>query len=57
MTQQLEKILNYIYLMLQEEVETLEMESQAKKMILAALQKEMNNYSLSSTKTGQSSGQ
>ena len=56
MTKQLEKILNYIYYMLQEEVETLEIELEAKKMILAALQKE-TGYSLSSTKMGQSSGQ
>ena len=57
MTKQLEKILNYIYLMLQEEVETLEMELEVKKILLDALQKEMNGYSLSSTKMGQSSGQ
>tara|TARA_Y100000592_G_C5238405_1_gene207169 strand:- start:79 stop:213 length:135 start_codon:yes stop_codon:yes gene_type:complete len=44
MTKQLEKILNYIYLMLQEEVETLEMELEAKKMLLDALQKEMNLF-------------
>jgi hypothetical protein len=44
MTKQLEKILNYIYLMLQEEVETLEIELEAKKMILAALQKEMDLF-------------
>lgn len=56
MTKQLEKILNYIYLMLQEEVETLEIELEAKRTLLAALQQEMG-YSLSSIKTGQSSGQ
>ncbi len=56
MTKQLEKIINYIYLMLQEEVETLEMELEAKKTLLAALQEEVG-YSLSSTKMGQSSGQ
>ena len=44
MTKQLEKILNYIYLMLQEEVETLEIELEAKKIILAALQKEMDLF-------------
>lgn len=41
MTKQLEKIINYIYLMLQEEVSTLEMELEAKKVLLVALEKEM----------------
>lgn len=44
MTKQLEKIINYIYLMLKEEVEALEMELEAKKALLAALQKEMNLF-------------